>query len=786
MKKLLLVALALLGGLAGVQKINAATLYAVLSSDKTTVTFYYDDNCSARGGSAMWESYIYPGNENKITTVTFTTSVKNAKPTSGYHFFYNLYNLTTINNLSYLKTSEMVNMEGMFYNCAKLTSLDISYFNTEKVKYMKEMFAECRALEKLMLPNSFGSTWTTTSMRSLFYNCQALKEIKGVTYFNTTSVTDMSCMFYNCKNLDMTKLVEDLDTRYATDLSYMFYGCKKLTTLKINDQGYIWDKDSWQNVSNMFANCSNLKTIYCKEDWSKLSITNGWAMFDGCTSLVGGKGTKAYDAGVGLSAAHPDNSLVPGYFTGEETYSNYLYKVAVGDVVHFRYDKESNLLGGINPSYNFTSDVSSAIKTIKINPSVADANVTSMDSWFSGLPNMTNIEGLQYIKTASVTSMKYLFYNDAKLESIDLRSFDLAGADCSSMFSGCTSLKTIYCDEDYSTQLIGSTNMFLGCTSLRGLKGTTFSADHIDASYARPDFGESEPGYFTGSEVYTVFNSSTGVLTYYYDMQRESRSGIVEPYEASEEQLRFETYSDKIRKVVFDPSMANKSLPSVRALLWSGDEDKLLSNLTEIEGWENLYFQGTDMSYMFAGCTAFKSIDLFQGGHFSTENVTYFYHLFTYCTSLETVNMSQFNTSNAIVLANMFTECNSLQSIDVSMFDMTNVQYTNLMFYGCENLRTIYCDKDWSKSEIDGTQMFEGCVKLVGKYRTKYSEEHIDIEYARPDNGVVAPGYFTRDKSAIDNVSAEKTPATKILHNGTLLIQRNDKRYSVLGQVVEE
>ncbi|MBR2265556.1 MAG: BspA family leucine-rich repeat surface protein, partial [Paludibacteraceae bacterium] len=149
MKKFFLLALALISGMVGVQKINAATLYAVLSSDKTTVMFYYDDKRSERGGKTMWESDIYRGNENKITTVTFMSSVESARPTTGYHFFYNLYNLTTINNLKYLRTSEMNNMEAMFYNCAKLTSLDISHFNTEKVQYMKQMFADCRALETL-------------------------------------------------------------------------------------------------------------------------------------------------------------------------------------------------------------------------------------------------------------------------------------------------------------------------------------------------------------------------------------------------------------------------------------------------------------------------------------------------------------------------------------------------------------------------------------------------------------------------------------------------------------
>ena len=397
-----------------------------------------------------------------------------------------------------------------------------------------------------------------------------------------------------------------------------------------------------------------------------------------------------------------------------------LYKIVVGDILHVRYDKESILLGGINPSYNFTFDVRSAIKTIKINSSVADANVTSMDSWFSGLPNMTKVEGLQYIKTASVTSMKYLFNNDAKLESIDLRSFDLAGADCSSMFSGCTSLKTIYCDEDYSSNLTASDNMFKNCSSLKGSMGTTYDATHLDASYARPDGGTAEPGYFTGSEVYTVFNSSNGVLTFYYDQQRETRTGIVEQYKGSEDQERFTTYSEDIKKVVFDKSMANKSLRSVRALLFSSDPAIQLSNLTTIEGWEYLHFHGTDMAYMFYACSGLTSIDLFQGGNFSTENVTDFTAAFAFCSSLETINMTPFNTANAEDLSVMFYGCTALKKIDISMFNVDKVVNTKGMFFNCTNLRTIYNNDNWSERAIDGMQMFDGCTSLVGGSKTKY------------------------------------------------------------------
>ena len=784
MKKFFLLALALISGMVGVQKINAATLYAVLSSDKTTVEFYYDDKRSERGGKTMWESDIYRGNENKITTVTFMSSVASAQPTTGYHFFYNLYNLTTINNLNYLKTSEMINMEAMFYNCAKLKSLDISHFNTDKVKLMNQMFADCRALETLTLPYSFGSTWTTTSMRSLFYNCQALKEIKGATYFNTTSVTDMACMFYNCQNLDMTKLVKDLDTRSVTDMGSMFYSCKKLTTLNINKGGYIWDKESLQKVNSMFKYCSNLKTIYCNEDLSKsTTITDGSEMFAYCSSLVGGKGTTS--GGSGLAMAHPDNSLVPGYFTGEETSTNQLYKIVVGDILHVRYDKESTLMGGISINYNLNEDDRNAVKTIKIDPAVANAQITNIDYAFYNLSNMTKVEGLQYIKTEYVTSMKYLFYNDAKLESIDLRNFDLAGANCSNMFQGCTALKTIYCDEDYSSNLTASDNMFKSCSSLKGSMGTTYDATHLDASYARPDGGTAEPGYFTGSEVYTVFNSSNGVLTFYYDQQRETRSGIIEPYKGSEDQERFTTYSEDIKKVVFDKSMANKSLRSVRALLCSSDPAIQLSNLTTIEGWEYLHFHGTDMAYMFYACSGLTSIDLFQGGNFSTENVTDFTAAFAFCSSLETINMTPFNTANAEDLSIMFAYT-ALKSIDISMFNVDKVVKTIGMFSNSSKLRTIYCNDDWSERAIDGMQMFDGCTSLVGGSKTKYDENHIDIEYARLDRGNIKPGYFTKTKTAIDAVPAAQVQATKVLRDGVILIERNGKTYTVSGQEVQK
>lgn len=108
------------------------------------------------------------------------------------------------------------------------------------------------------------------------------------------------------------------------------------------------------------------------------------------------------------------------------------------------------------------------------------------------------------------------------------------------------------------------------------------------------------------------------------------------------------------------------------------------------------------------------------------------------------------------------------------------------MFSNSSKLRTIYNNDDWSERGIDGMQMFDGCTSLVGGSKTKYDENHIDIEYARLDRGNIKPGYFTKTKTAIDAVPAAQVQATKVLRDGVILIERNGKTYTVSGQEVQK
>ena len=90
-------------------------------------------------------------------------------------------------------------MRGMFYNCSTLTSLDLSNFNTEKVKSMMGMFFSCSALTSLDLSNF--NTANVMEMGNMFNACSALTTIYASDEFVTTKVEIGSDMFSGCTKL---------------------------------------------------------------------------------------------------------------------------------------------------------------------------------------------------------------------------------------------------------------------------------------------------------------------------------------------------------------------------------------------------------------------------------------------------------------------------------------------------------------------------------------------------------------------------------------------------------
>ena len=89
-------------------------------------------------------------------------------------------------------------MSEMFYDCAALTTLDLSSFKIDNVTTTEGMFAKCSNLLTLDLRNFHP--WSLTNTHAMFLSCSELQSIIACDLFNK-NITDSHDMFLDCSNL---------------------------------------------------------------------------------------------------------------------------------------------------------------------------------------------------------------------------------------------------------------------------------------------------------------------------------------------------------------------------------------------------------------------------------------------------------------------------------------------------------------------------------------------------------------------------------------------------------
>ena len=245
---------------------------------------------------------------NAVTSVTATNKVSFTDDCTD--LFKGFSNCTSM-DLSKVNTSNATSMTGMFENCSNLTSLDLSNWNTGQLNKTNYMFKSCTSLQSLKISN-----------------------------LNTSQVYTMYCMFEDCSSL-----------------------------VELDISG--WDTRNSTQTLNMFKGCSKLKTIYAGGGWTVQYVISSSGMFDGCTSLKGGKGTT-------YNASHTDKEYAridggsdsPGYFSDPNVAP--AVEVVVGGIKFYMVEVEGNddyeipsfyigecevtealwlaVMGGVNPS----------------------------------------------------------------------------------------------------------------------------------------------------------------------------------------------------------------------------------------------------------------------------------------------------------------------------------------------------------------------------------------------------------------------------------------------------
>ena len=291
--------------------------YVVQSADKTTLTFYYDDQRATRTGTTwgILERKYVPGDDTypewtgiseevdtTIARVVFDASFRDFRPTTTARWFSHCKVLKQIEGLEYLNTSKVDDMSAMFCGCSALTSLDLQHFNTQNVANMRGMFCGCSALTSLDLQHF--NTQKVIDMSFMFEGCSALTSL-DLKHFNTQNVRAMLSMFRGCTALTSLDLPH-FNTQKLLDTREMFDGCSSLTSLDLLH----FDPQKVTDMSRMFYDCAALRTISSNTTW-QCQVSKD--MFAGCTKL---KGAVAYDKNkVDATMANPET----GYFTAKPT-----------------------------------------------------------------------------------------------------------------------------------------------------------------------------------------------------------------------------------------------------------------------------------------------------------------------------------------------------------------------------------------------------------------------------------------------------------------------------------
>lgn len=193
------------------------------------------DKYSTGEGYSMPAWYTNTTYRTSITKVEFRDIVKPNFSTS--FWFYQLKNLTEIDNIENLYTGSVTEMFAMFMGCTKLSSIDLTRFDTGNLRYVTQMFRDCKSLEKLNLSQLDISNLNEISY--MFTDCSQLRVLE-LPSINTGNILRMSYLFAGCRNLEKLDL-EEFNTKGVNAINGMFKDCTKIKAIITLDQNSIKD-----------------------------------------------------------------------------------------------------------------------------------------------------------------------------------------------------------------------------------------------------------------------------------------------------------------------------------------------------------------------------------------------------------------------------------------------------------------------------------------------------------------------------------------------------------------
>ena len=351
-----------------------------------------------------------------------------------YGIFKGYSELVTIEGKTTLGT-DLKNISTMFYNCRKLTSVDISGWDTSDVTKMELVFNNCESLVTLDV-SSFDTSKVTT-MNSMFYSCSSLVTL-DVSGFDTSKVTTMERMFYGCESL-VTLELNGWDTSNVTSMKIMFKACSSLVMLDVSD----FDTSKVTTMEDMFNACRSLVTLDLSS-FDTSNVTVMATMFYGCRSLVT------------LDVSGFDTSKV----TAMHSMFSYCRSLVTLNVSGFDTSNVKNMSLMFMECINLEKLDVTSWKT---------NNVTGMGFMFNSCYSLAELDVSGW-ETGNVISMQNMFYRCESLVELNVSGWDTSNVNnMESVFSSCYSLAELDVSDWNTSKVASTSSMFSGCKNLKFL-----------------------------------------------------------------------------------------------------------------------------------------------------------------------------------------------------------------------------------------------------------------------------------------------------------------------------
>lgn len=440
---------------------DAATETAYYYSESEKI--FLNENCNSMFSDDMFGNYGSNNLEEIELTGFDTSKVKNM----GLMFSY-LKNLTQL-DLSNFNTSNVTNMWAMFWGSEKIENLDLSNFDTSKVTTMNRMFSNMKNLTSLNI--SGFNTRNVINMSEMFMGASGMTSL-NISTFNTENTTDMSSMFSGMSSLSNLN-ISSFDTRNVENMSGMFEHVKMLTHLDLSS----FNTSKVKTMERMFYDMRGLISLNLSSFNTK-NVENMRLMFREAIML----------SDLDLSSFDTSNVKdMDSMFYLMESLTNL-------NISNFRTPKVVSM----NKMFCYTA--LSNINLTKFDTS----KVLDMSFMFNNMKKLETLD-LSNFDTREVTAMYAMFYNTPNLTSLDISNFNTEKVTIMGYIFGIAQtlenvdkLEKIYVNNDFNTSNItGSDRMFDFRKKLRGGNGSFLAnPSTADLSWLRVD-RPGVQGYFT-------------------------------------------------------------------------------------------------------------------------------------------------------------------------------------------------------------------------------------------------------------------------------------------------